>query len=122
MKLLAITLFALVTSVALAQDFPTLPEQVQNRIEDNKIFGRDYYDGVYAILNVELDKLTPQDVVALRQKLQANVRIKHFTLDQEGRQLYIKAEGRFTIKDVKAMTVETSGSIENFTINYTTEL
>ena len=96
-----------------------MPTAIQQKMDDNKINGINVYSGIESHFEVEVAHLLNEEFSSLKAGFENDTRVKSVSLtNSNGVNLIVIADGNYTIKDIKAHVVNTSGSIENYTANY----
>jgi len=94
--------------------YEELPVELQQKIDDNKLLGVDYFTGICVSFDVELLNFNDEDVQLLKTLISTDSRVKTFSLSQDAHHLSLVAQGSYTIKDIAACTYPTKGWIENY--------
>jgi hypothetical protein len=99
---IAITLCVLTSLSAFSQMYETQPQEVQAKMDLNKINGESIWKGIISTYNVSVQGLTSESLVTLQERAQSDSRIISFNVETSG-VLVFKCEGGTPFEVVKAL-------------------
>lgn len=108
--------------MASAQDYSQMPTAVQQKMDNNKIIGVPTYSGVFSTYEIELSGLQETEKQKLTHSLSKDIHIQSYDLAPNGKKLIVKAEGEYSIKNVKTHVAKTTATIEKYSSIYSTTL
>jgi len=101
--------------------YEELPVEVQQKMDENKILGLNYFTGIIITLKVELLNIQENEIQMFIDKLAEDERVKNIKLSPDAKNLIIKAQGDYTIKDVDNCTYVTQGWVEDYSKTFAIE-
>ena len=100
--LIAITLCVLASFSAFSQMYETQPQEVQTKMDLNKINGESIWKGIVSTYSVSVQGLTPESMVTLQERAESESRIISFNVGTSG-VLVFNCEGGTPFEVVKAL-------------------
>jgi len=101
--------------------YADLPVEVQQKMDQNKQLGQNYYTDIWVSFDVELKNLLGEDLQVFKTNLEKDLRIKEYTLNAEATNLVLTANASYTIRDIAVCTYPTQAWIENYSTIYFVE-
>ncbi len=100
--IIAITLCVLTSLSAFSQMYETQPQEVQAKMDLNKINGESIWKGIISTYNVSVQGLTSESLVTLQERVQNDARILSFKVETSG-VLVFTCEGGTPFEVVKGL-------------------
>lgn len=111
--LIAITFCVLTSLSAFSQMYETQPQEVQAKMDLNKINGESIWHGIISTYNVSVQGLTSESLVTLQERVQNDDRILSFKVETSG-VLVFTCEGGTPFEVVKALLSSLISGIVSF--------
>lgn len=105
-------------SLSFSQDYSSMPVEIQSRMDQNKVQGRDILDGIETVFAVTINLENAQSIQTLSNQLSVDETISSFNISADGKQLQAICKARVQIEDLKAYIAGVNGEIIQYTQFY----